>query len=78
MPRGRGPRRNTPEGGLRPAQTAEEIQGAILDAHEDIEELDRLADLTELEWVYALLTGKAEKRRNEVTNYQRRLRKMGG
>lgn len=78
MVRGRGPRKNAPEGGLRPAETVEELRSAIVDAREDVEELERLADLTDLEWIYTLLQGRAEKRRNEVINYGRRLRKLGG
>lgn len=78
MPRGRGPRRTSPEGGLEPPRTVTELQEAVADGREDVEELERLAELTELEWIHALLMGRATKRRNEVNGYEKRLRKMMG
>jgi hypothetical protein len=77
MPRGRGPRRSSPEAGLPPPQTVEELRGAIEIAREDVEELERLAELTDFEWIYVLLTGTAERRRANVSKYRRQLRNMG-
>jgi hypothetical protein len=52
------------------------LGAAISDAREDVAELERLADLAELEWIYTLLTGRAEKRRNQIAQYERQLRKL--
>ncbi len=76
MPRGRGPRKAPRSGdaGLPTPKTAEEFHDAAVDNMEDAAEWRRLAELTEIEWIYKVCMAKADRCEQVANSWKRKFR----